>query len=87
MQWITKLLFALTLVLLISCGDFLDAELQGAYSNETFYESEEHAQIALTGIYNTLAFSNPNNNLWVFGDVASDDAVKGGNPGDQAAIH
>ena len=39
--------------------------------------------MAVTGIYNSLY----GNTLWVFGDVASDDAVKGGNAGDQADIN
>jgi hypothetical protein len=37
-------------------------------------------------VYDAIAFNSPNNGMWVFGDVASDDAVKGGNPGDQAEI-
>lgn len=39
--------------------------------------------MAVTGIYNSLYGST----LWIFGDVASDDAVKGGNAGDQADIN
>jgi len=40
----------------------------------------------VTGVYHAIAFTNFNNAIWVFGDVASDDAVKGGNPGDQSEI-
>jgi starch-binding outer membrane protein, SusD/RagB family len=39
--------------------------------------------MAVNAIYNSLY----GNMLWVFGDVASDDAVKGGNAGDQADIN
>lgn len=68
------------------CADFLEEDMQGTYSNSTFYKTGDHAELALTGVYNTTSFSNTNNNLWVFGDVASDDAVKGGLAGDQNDI-
>lgn len=71
---------------LFGCDDFLQEDLQGTYSNSTFYQTEEHAELALTGVYNAISFSDVRNNLWVFGDVASDDAVKGGQPGDQNDI-
>lgn len=70
----------------ISCSDFLDEELQGVYSSKTFYKTEEQAITALNSTYAVTAFSSVNNCLWVFGDVASDDAIKGGNPGDQSEI-
>ncbi len=68
------------------CADFLEEDMQGTYSNSTFYKTGDHAELALTGVYNITSFSNTNNNLWVFGDVASDDAVKGGLAGDQNDI-
>lgn len=71
---------------LCGCEDFLTEDLQGTYSNSTFYKTADHAELALTGIYNAVSFSDVRNNLWVFGDVASDDAVKGGQPGDQNDI-
>jgi starch-binding outer membrane protein, SusD/RagB family len=67
-----------------ACSDFVNEELEGTYSSDTFYKTEAHAELALTGIYNSIAFTSTDNALWVFGDVASDDAVKGGNPGDQS---
>lgn len=68
---------------LTSCEDFLTTELKGEYTSENFYTSAENAVMAVNGIYNSLYGST----LWVFGDVASDDAVKGGNAGDQADIN
>ena len=68
------------------CEEFLQEDLQGNYSNSTFYQTADHAELALTGVYNITSFASTNNNLWVFGDVASDDAIKGGNPGDQLDI-
>jgi starch-binding outer membrane protein, SusD/RagB family len=72
------------LVILISggCQNFLSENLQGTFSSATFYKSESDALVAITGVYASTAFVNTSNELWVFGDVASDDAVKGGLSGD-----
>jgi starch-binding outer membrane protein, SusD/RagB family len=70
----------------ISCEDFLDENLQGIYTSSTFYKTDEHAMLALTAAYQPLAFTSIRNPLWVFGDVASDDAIKGGISGDQSEI-
>lgn len=70
-------------ILVSSCSDFLTAELKGDYTSENYYTTPEAATMAVTGIYNSLYGST----LWIFGDVASDDAVKGGNAGDQADIN
>lgn len=88
-EWTTKIaaLIILSLVLITtSCSKFLDSELQGSRSDEQFYKTPEDADLALTGIYNMLTYADADNRLWVFGDVASDDAAKGGNAGDQADI-
>ncbi len=77
------LLLPLLGVLATSCSDFLNAELKGDYTSENYYTTPEAATMAVTGIYNSLY----GNTLWIFGDVASDDAVKGGNAGDQADIN
>lgn len=78
-----NILFLTFLVLALNaCSDFLKEELQGTYSNATFYKTESHAVLALSGIYNVASFTTTDNALWVFGDVASDDAVRGGKPGD-----
>ncbi len=69
-----------------SCNDFLTEELKGAYNTESFYTNQESAMKAIDGVYNSLSFTTSNNMIWVFGDVASDDSEKGGNPGDQADI-
>lgn len=82
-----KILIALILIgSLASCSKFLDEEMQGIYTSQTFYKTDDHAELALTAAYQPMAFSSINNPLWVFGDVASDDAIKGGNPGDQSEI-
>lgn len=80
-------LFLITvLILMSSCTDFLTEDLKGEFSTDTYYKNEKQAIQAINGVYNALSFRSSNNDIWVFGDVASDDAVKGGNPGDQAEI-
>lgn len=74
------------LVLFVSCNEYLDVELEGEYTSETFYKTEAHAILAINSTYQIASFSSTNNNIWVFGDVASDDTVKGGNDGDQSDI-
>ena len=83
-----KKLIILTLVVwsLAGCTKFLDEDMQGIYTSQTFFQTDDHAQLALTAAYQPMAFTSINNSLWVFGDVASDDAIKGGNPGDQSEI-
>jgi len=84
MKKIKYSLILITVVILsFSCNDFLDTELKGEYTSEGFFTSEANATAAVTGVYNSLY----DNKLWVFTDVASDDAVKGGNAGDQADIN
>ncbi len=69
-----------------SCEKYLDQQPLGTYPTSAFFQSEEHAMLALTSCYEKLSFSNSNNRLWVFAEIASDDAIKGGFPGDQADI-
>ena len=82
----TPLFLILTLISLASCKDFLTEDLKGAFSTETYYKNDVQAIQIINGAYNGISFTNADFAIWVFGDVASDDAVKGGNPGDQAEI-
>lgn len=86
MNKIVTLLILLVVLSTTSCSKFLDSDLRGERSDEQFYQTADDAELALTGIYNMLSFGEASNRLWVFGDVASDDAAKGGNAGDQADI-
>jgi len=82
-----KIIFFLALIGITSaCADFLDETPKGRYTTENFYKTGEHALLAITGVYNKASFVSTNNALWVFGDVASDDAIKGGAAGDQSEI-
>ena len=69
-----------------SCKKFLDEQPQGPYPTSEFFKTEDHAKLAIDGCYEPLSFANSNNRLWVVTDVVSNDAVKGGFPGDQADI-
>ena len=79
-------LFILMVVLFGGCKKFLTENLLGSFSTDTYYKSDKQAIQAINGAYNANSFAGANNVIWVFGDVASDDAVKGGNAGDQAEI-
>lgn len=80
------MLLAGLLLMVSGCTDFLTEDLKGDFASSSFYKNESQALQAVNGAYNGLAFSRFDNALWVFGDIASSDAVKGGNPGDQAEI-
>ena len=86
MKTFINLLICYFLLNVSGCSDFLQEDLQGTFSSSTFYKTQDDALLALTGIYNQILFSSPTNAIWVFGDVASDDAIKGGSPGDIIAI-
>jgi starch-binding outer membrane protein, SusD/RagB family len=82
----TMIILMFAMMGLPACNDFLDENLQGIYTSATFYQTNEHAMLALTAAYQPMTFTSIRNPLWVFGDVASDDAIKGGIPGDQSEI-
>lgn len=82
MRNIVKIALAFLVLVTASCADFLEEGREGGYSSETFWKTETHATVALTGIYRIASFTSTNNALWVFGDVASDDGIRGAKPGD-----
>lgn len=80
-----RIIIATAAVVLVSasCEKFLEENLKGGYSAENYYTSASKAEMAVNAVYNSLY----NNILWMFGDVASDDSVKGGSDGDQPQIN
>jgi hypothetical protein len=67
------------------CKKQLDQPILGSYTTDNFFTSDNNAQFAVNAAYAPLMFSSGTDNpLWVVGDVASDDAIKGGIAGDQA---
>ena len=74
-----------TLALSTGCDKFLDQPVLGQYEAGQFFTSNTNAVLAVNAAYVPLSFRDAASNaIWVLGDVASDDAVKGSNPGDQA---
>jgi hypothetical protein len=75
----------------VGCKKILDQTVNGSFTPSNFFTSDANAALAVNNAYKPLSFSSgANNAIWVLGDVGSDDAQKGGNPGDQAdfdAIH
>jgi hypothetical protein len=67
------------------CKKILNQPVQGAYTPGNFFTSDANAQLAVNEAYKFAAFnSGATNAIWVLGDLASDDAVKGGSSvGDQ----
>ena len=73
------------LLLAGGCKKILDQPVLGNYASSNFFTSDANAQVGVNAAYNALLFTDASSNaIWVLGDVASDDAIKGGNPGDQA---
>jgi starch-binding outer membrane protein, SusD/RagB family len=84
-----KLKYAIFILLAFSansCQKFIQEDLHGVYSSATFYKTQGQALMAINAAYNDLLFNSTDNYIWVFGDVASDDAVKGSLAGDQIEI-
>ncbi|WP_374951041.1 RagB/SusD family nutrient uptake outer membrane protein [Mucilaginibacter sp.] len=70
-----------------SCKKALDQPPLGTYQAATFFNSTANAKSAVNAAYVPLNYTDAfANEGWVLGDVASDDAVKGGLTGDQADI-
>ncbi|MEO6166366.1 MAG: RagB/SusD family nutrient uptake outer membrane protein [Chitinophagales bacterium] len=83
---------ALAFISVTGCKKFLTTEVLGVYPESEFYTTQEQALQAITAAYQLLSYPSSfqgvgvQNRSWVFGDVASDDAAKGGVAGDQADI-
>jgi hypothetical protein len=62
----------------LGCSKFLNKDIHGVYPADQFYTSSNAAVQAVNEAYVELTFTNATANpLWVFGDVASDDAASG----------
>ncbi len=84
---VNTILILFLMLSIAGCKKFITKDVVAQYPESEFYKTAGTGIIAINAAYQPLAFTTSNNNrLWVFGDVASDDAAKGGNPGDQADI-
>jgi starch-binding outer membrane protein, SusD/RagB family len=65
-------------LLVIGCVD-LNKQPMGVETDQTFFKTGDQAVRAVTGIYDATAWYNSQEmDEWVFGDICSDDAQKGG---------
>src|ERR1700743_476127 len=87
-HWIIPTLLLIGSIGGTGCKKILDQSVKGSYTPDNFFTSDANAQQAVNEAYKYLSFSSgANNAIWVLGDLASDDAVKGGSSnGDQAAF-
>lgn len=77
------LLFSGLAMMLASCSDdFLEKTEQGVENSDEFYKNVEGVEAQLIAAYSELKNYRYVSNRFFFGDVASDDATKGSEPGD-----
>ena len=75
----TPILFLLFSTLWISCGDILDKEPLGVLDADNYFKTAEDAIQGINATYQPLLMNNENNNFyWVFGTLASEEALAGG---------
>lgn len=75
----TSLLLLLVCALCSSCSDLLDKDPLGRLDADNFFKTAEDAIQAVNATYGPLLINNNNNNsYWVFGTLASDEALAGG---------
>ena len=73
------------LVITTGCKKFLDQPVLGNYQTSNFFTSDANAIQSVNAAYAPLAFTDGSSNaIWVLGDIASDDAIKGSSDGDQS---
>jgi len=78
-------LVASLLIIATGCKKVLDQPIKGQYTDKNFFNSDANTLLAINAAYTPLSFTDASSNtIWVLGDVASDDAIKGGSAGDQA---
>src|ERR1700761_350447 len=78
-------LFFILFVTTTGCKKVLNQPILGQYSTTDFFTNDANTILAVNAAYSPLAFTDASSNaIWVLGDLASDDAIKGGSAGDQA---
>lgn len=74
-----------------SCESFLDKDPLGTETDQNFYNDETNAILAVNSIYDVASWDEgsapnggyiPHNYEFMFGDIMSDDAMKGSSPSD-----
>ncbi|MGH2645051.1 MAG: RagB/SusD family nutrient uptake outer membrane protein, partial [Chitinophagaceae bacterium] len=76
---------AILVPIVSGCKKILNEPVLGSYQANNFFTNDQNAVLAVNAAYPPLTFTDASSNaIWVLGDVASNDAIKGGLPGDQA---
>lgn len=84
-KYIYIYLSASLLLMASGCKKFLEQPVLGQYQGDNFFTNDANAKLGVNAAYTPLAFTDPSSNtLWVLGDLASDDAIKGSSDGDQS---
>ncbi|HBH49879.1 MAG TPA: RagB/SusD family nutrient uptake outer membrane protein [Bacteroidales bacterium] len=83
---ITRIILISLLVAISACEDFLEKNPQGLLSQASFPVSASDAELATNACYAVLRNGGFHSGLFPLTDIMSDDAYKGSNPGDQAAV-
>lgn len=75
----TPILLAFLALSLASCSDVLDKEPLGVLDADNYFKTAEDAIQGINATYKPLLMNNANNNFyWVFGTLASEEAIAGG---------
>lgn len=75
----TSILFALLCAWCTSCSDILDKDPLGRLDADNYFKTAEDAIQGINAAYAPLLMNNGNNNFyWVFGSLASEEALAGG---------
>ena len=72
--------------LTISCDDFIEVAPSGVLNDEIAYSSPEEMVTAAYAMLGNCWYTYPFN-LWPYGDVASDDCLKGGSGTTDTGYH
>ena len=62
---------------LTGCSDFLDKEIEGYATDETFYNTQREIQEALNATYDILQSDSYNDQEWRFGEATADNVIGG----------
>ena len=60
---------------LTSCSDFLDKEITGNATDQTYYDTPYKMQSALDAVYDVLQSDAYNNQEWRFGEAMADNVL------------
>lgn len=92
---ILAFVLVVTGMMLQSCSDYLEKAPLGTETDQNFYNDADNAVLAVNAIYDVSAWDEgsdaqgnyiPHNYMFMFGDIMSDDAMKGSSPSDFVAL-